>query len=940
MEIYSSFTVVFSSSSPVREFIIYLWSLKHEKIIFISDRENSFPSSREFPERRMRKICEFANRVFGSEKFLLFLSPDDLFRPFPSRTDWEKKGFSVRKGTILGVRKFLESLSNAGYERTYLVREKGEFSQRGFIIDVFPVDSEFPLRIEMDGEEVVSLHTFNPFDQTKIDELTGAEIPPAVLPETGIFLEEVPPDSSIVIDGAFHLKEDLLHQLRERGFSVLLLAEKGVRFNKISQLFERIIEPQPEEFDPLSFFRSRQNPLHSISLWIKDKLYSGMKVFISFTTRNGEERLQKFLREFRFEPFVKSPGDSSNFPSIFPVKHRFTGGFVDPVLKVALFPFESKIPVEKVLPYHGEYPEELEPGDLVVHRDYGICKYMGIVKKEINGKEQELLALEFRGRRHLFIPLNAAPLLKKYRSGSEFYGRVSLDTIDGRTWKRKREKLLRMVDEISEVLAERVARRRLLRRQPYEVDEEWLRKLSATFEYEETPHQLRTIQEIIEDLQKEFPMERVVCGDVGYGKTEIAVRAACICAMNGRQVAVLAPTTVLAEQHYGVFRERLSGFPLNIALLTRFTPPGLRKEIAEDLSSGKIDIVIGTHSILQRSISFKNLALLIIDEEHRFGVIHKEITRHFPETVDILYISATPIPRTLQMALAGLKDISRIETPPPMRLPVKTYIMEWDEGVLKMAVEEELRRGGQVFFVHTSIEELPTMAVLLKNLVPGIRLELLHGRMNGKTVERVMRKYIKREVDLLVATIIVGVGIDIPGANTMIINNAHLFGLADLYHLRGRVGRREIQGYVYLFIPSEPLPPDAIKRLRAFASAIEGGKGYYLAMKDLEIRGAGNLLGKQQWGHIYEMGFDAYLEILAETIRTKMKIPEERGFEPPEDIEIPGDYIHEPGVRLRYLARLYGARSQEEFQSVLKEMENTFGPLPENLKKFSSSHFF
>jgi len=868
----SGFVLVFSSSSILREFLIYQWQRRHKKTIILSEKGSLFPSENEIEGVRKRKFADLARVLYESDEFIMTVTPDSFFSPFPSRNEWEKRKIRLQKGE-LNLERFLVFLSETGYERVSIVRERGEFARRGFIIDIFPSGTDLPVRIETDGNEISSLKRFNPVNQVVMDEIDAIEIFPAEIEGDSKFADEIPQGSSIIVQSAFILNDRIIDWIISKRYPTLLLSEKGVINEKILKSADEILEPEPFEFDPLSFLRSKANPLYALSLWTKDKIYRGMDVFFSYTTESGFKRLNDFLKNFGFEPFVK--GVAQNFPKIYLVRSRFSSGFFDEKLKIALFPFESKIPVSEREIREDEGLEIFEEGDIVVHRDYGLGIYRGVVKREVNGKEEELLEIEYRNGKKLFLPKSSSYLLKKYRSGGDSFRKISLDTIDGRTWRRKKERVIKSINELSEVLLEKFKKRLSIRREPYKIDEEWLRVLSETFEYEETPHQIRTMEEIVEDLKREYPMERVVCGDAGYGKTEIAIRTACIIAMNGRQVAVLAPTTVLAEQHYNSFVKRLKGFPLNIALLTRWTQDAQKKEIKDGLISGKIDIVIGTHSLLQSGISFKNMGLLIVDEEHKFGVIHKDIRKNFPDGIDILFLSATPIPRTLQLTLTGLRDLSRIETPPYGRLPVRTFIMEFDEEILKRIIEEEIKRKGQVFFVHTSIDELPEIANKIKTLIPSLRVEIIHGRMDGKRIERVMKKFLEREIDLLVATIILGVGIDVPTANTIIVNNAHLFGLADLYHLRGRAGRSDLQGYAYFFVPKSPLPADAIKRLKAFSEAVEKGRGYYLAMKDLEIRGSGNILGREQWGHIYEIGFDTYMEILKDVLKDlKSKISE------------------------------------------------------------------
>jgi transcription-repair coupling factor (superfamily II helicase) len=574
---------------------------------------------------------------------------------------------------------------------------------------------------------------------------------------------------------------------------------------------------------------------------------------------------------------------------------------------------------------------EIKPEDYVVHLDHGVGLYRGLRHLRVADTEGDYLHLEYAGGDRLYLPVDRISLVQKY-VGAEGAA-PALDKLGGASWERvkaqTRESILAMAKEL---LATHAARE-IDSRPPYGQPDAYFREFEATFPFEETPDQKRAIDDVLADLLRGKPMDRLVCGDVGYGKTEVALRAAFLAVMDGRQVAVLVPTTVLAQQHFTTFRTRCEGYPVRVAQLSRFQTAAEQKAVLRDLAAGTVDIVVGTHRLLQADVAFKHLGLLVIDEEHRFGVKHKERIKDLRALVDVMAMTATPIPRTLQLSLTGLRDLSVIETPPVDRLAVRTYVTRYDDDVIRDAVRRELARAGQVFFVHNQVENIELMARHVRTLVPDATVAVAHGQMPERELERVMGRFMAREVSVLVCSTIIESGIDIPNANTIIINRADHFGLAQLYQLRGRVGRSHERAYAYLMIPGEHLiTKDAQKRLRVLQELDDLGGGFKLAAHDLEIRGAGNLLGKQQSGHIAAVGFELYTAMMEEAVM------ELRGQRRRVDVEpeiqlgfpayIPDTYIPDEHQRLIIYRRLATVAGPAELDELAVELRERYGPIP------------
>ena len=583
---------------------------------------------------------------------------------------------------------------------------------------------------------------------------------------------------------------------------------------------------------------------------------------------------------------------------------------------------------------------DLKEGDYVVHVDHGIGLYQGLRQLGVEGAARDFMLLTYQDDAKLYVPLERLDLVEKFRASGEG-AKPALDRLGGVTWARTKSRVKRALRDMAEELLRLYAERKMRGGVAYSADTPWQKEFEEAFEFEETPDQLTALEDIKHDLESPQPMDRLLCGDVGYGKTELAMRAAFKVAQDGKQVAVLAPTTVLAFQHFTTFSQRMSAFPLRVEMVSRFRSAREQKKVLAETEAGKVDILIGTHRLLSKDAGFHDLGLLIVDEEQRFGVAAKEKLKKFKANVDVLTMSATPIPRTLNMSLGGLRDLSVIETPPRGRLAIQTVVAPFSDGLIQAAILQEMGREGQVYFVHNRVESIWSMASLVQQLVPTARIGIAHGQMDNKELERVMLKFIQGEYDLLVSTVLIENGLDIPRANTLIVNHAERFGLADLYQLRGRVGRSSRRAYAYFLIPADDaLTPIAKRRLAALKEFSDLGAGFRLAALDLELRGAGNLLGAEQSGHLNSVGIDLYLRMLEETTE------ELRGAAPqPEvrttlnlglDIKIPDDYISDERQRLRMYKRISSLSTVEACADLEAELVDRYGPVPASVRNLFS----
>ena len=575
---------------------------------------------------------------------------------------------------------------------------------------------------------------------------------------------------------------------------------------------------------------------------------------------------------------------------------------------------------------------DLKQGDLVVHDEHGIGQYEGLIKLSLEGTVNDFLLVGYRDEDRLYLPVDRMGLIQKYMGVEGMM--PALDKMGGRAWERAKERVRRSAEKIAGELLKIYAQRKVNDGHGYGAADSHFADFEANFPYEETPDQLKAIEDVLEDMHSTTPMDRLVCGDVGYGKTEVALRASFLAVSEAKQVAMLVPTTVLAEQHYATFVQRFDAYPVKVACLSRFRSRPEQRRIVEEIKKGTVDIVIGTHRLLQKDVTFADLGLFILDEEQRFGVRHKEKLKRLRTTVDVLALTATPIPRTLHLSMMGIRDISVISTPPEQRHAIITYVCEFDDTVVSEAIRSELTRGGQIFFVHNNVKAIDRMAAYLQERVPEVRLAVAHGQMAEEDLESVMMRFMNREIDMLVCTTIIESGIDVATANTILVNRADRFGLAQIYQLRGRVGRSDEQAYAYLFIPEETrLGKDAQKRLKVLMEHSDLGSGFQIAMNDLKIRGGGAILGASQSGHIAAVGYDMFLKLMEEAVAQMKGEPITEGLEPeinlPMSAYVAEDYVVDIDQRLSIYRRLAKMTDLKEIAAMKAELADRFGPLPE-----------
>lgn len=963
-----------------------------------------------------------------------------LQRTLPKR-NFVKATRVLRIGQIIDLLKLEESWQGVGYEKVTVVERPGQYSQRGGILDIFPAGgSEYPMRIELFGDEIDTLRWFNPATQRTTQELGTPQrvlIPPAreaipsdaqelgqalaydappkdddlpawqddidllaaghpfadaefylpmVYQRPDSLLHYVPDNARILVDDWVALTEAVheLHaqanQLREEQISLPdgypsplfdwdeitpLLASKKVIVLGDHQKPEERQDNAPltelaESFNPgpryggqmrpfmfqLQYARRSGEPTVVISrqaarladLWREEN-------------RVDEEEWAADATQFSVqETLVEKPGDLP-YPITF-INGSIGEGFtlerasdnkimLNLLTDAEIFGWNRPAPRafrRKRALAPETYFADISAGDYIVHSEYGIGQFMGLVVRSIGGSDREYLKVEYSNDDVLYVPVHHADRMSKWVGSAEFA--PSMDRLGGKRWSEAKKRAQKDINELADELLELYAARETVSGHAFSGDNAWQLELEASFAYQETEDQLEAIQEVKSDMERDQPMDRLICGDVGYGKTEVALRAAFKAVMDGKQVAILVPTTVLAQQHFNTFKERLEPFPVKVAMLSRFRTQAQQRTSIEEIKNGQVDIVIGTHRLLSDDVNFKDLGLIIIDEEQRFGVKHKEKLKQLRTEVDVLTMTATPIPRTMHMALSGLRDISVINTAPAERLPVQTYVGEFEDQLVRRAILRELDRGGQIYYVHNRVQTIETVRRHLEDLVPEAVVAVGHGQMSERELERIMEGFAAGHIDILLSTTIIESGLDIPNANTLIVDRADQFGLAQLYQLRGRVGRGAYRAYAYFFHARwRTLTDEAKARLEAIAEATELGAGYTIAMRDLEIRGSGELLGPDQSGHIAAIGFDLYTRMLANAVRTRkqakdgelveIEMPESTLIDLPLATYVPTDYVPDAALRLRLYRRMAGLLTLEEIDAMAAELTDRFGPIPD-----------
>jgi transcription-repair coupling factor (superfamily II helicase) len=912
---------------------------------------------------------------------------------------------TLAKDAEVSHQELITHLAATGYARTEMVDLPGQFAVRGGIVDVFSPEAPRPIRLELLGDTIEGVREFDPRTQRSVAPVVKTTILPLAewsVPAPGskeasewepigwiggsrdagttalLELAESSLKPLVFLDEPGNLREAARKHLQlatenyerhgqanspEVSHYLWTEAELECAVGKASRVeleqlnlatdggprFELLSRPTPRfHGDVVACLGD-----------IKSQISAGGTAYLTAASLGELERFADICREYEL-PYVLGETEeaatgftaenASETAALVLLRAPFSAGIAFPDAKLALYGnadlFDVTPAVERPgrkIRTSGFFSDfaELKPGDFVVHVDHGIGQFEGLRLIESDGRRGEFMLLRYTEDARLYVPLERMDLVQSYRVVEGVP--PQLDRLGGSAWASRKTRVRKSLEDMADQLLALYAERKTTQGFALSPDGNWQREFEDAFEFEETPDQITAITDIKRDLEKASPMDRLLCGDVGYGKTEVAMRAAFKAVADNKQVAVLTPTTVLAFQHFETFKKRFAAFPARIEMLSRFRTSSEQKDILAELEAGKVDIVVGTHRLLSKDVKFQDLGLLVVDEEQRFGVAHKERLKEMRKNVHSLALSATPIPRTLHMSLVGLRDMSLIETAPRDRLSIQTVVTAFDEDVVKRSIENELARDGQVYFIHNRVESIYSLASLVSKLVPRARVVVAHGQMGERELEKVMLKFIRDEADVLVATTIVENGLDIPRANTILINRADRLGLAELYQLRGRVGRSPVRAYAYLLVPPERILSEiARKRLAAMKEFSELGAGFRIAALDLELRGAGNMLGRQQHGHIEAIGFDLYVQMLERAvakIKGQESSPELRTtINLGMDLRIPQEYIPSENLRLRTYKRISSVVSEEEKQDVRKELEDRFGPLPksvENLLEFA-----
>jgi transcription-repair coupling factor (superfamily II helicase) len=961
-----------------------------------ADPYDDIPPHPEVERERVRAL----GRLARGDLDVLLSPASALVHWLPSPAEIASSSRTIRAGGALAPERFLLESLQAGYRRVDTVAGPGEISRRGGIVDVYPPEADEPVRIELFGDTVESLRSFDPDNQRSTGALDHAVIGPAVEnPATDLAVARL----TAYLDGGLRTAQErdgpipefraTLETLRSAGhlpgfeaLSALTSARPSTVFDHASGL--TLVVDEPERVDeelaragyelrasyessgnrvlppPAALFVPEAAAIESVreAVLVLRELDAGERddraVRVAWPSRRARSfagRLPAFASALKDAAsrgehtvcVLRAPGSAARLEEILATydQHaiiRIAGlreGFEFPEQAVTVYSEREIFGDEKQAPdrksknrnaFLSDF-RDLKIGDLVVHVDHGVARYVGLGRPKGGSVNRDFMTLEFQGGDRLFVPTDRLDLVQKYSGVAGHEPR--LDKLGGVSWDKVKSRVRKSVESMAKELLELYARRRAATGHAFAADAAWQAELEAAFPFELTEDQDRAVREVKSDLEQGKPMDRLLVGDVGFGKTEVAVRAAFKVVMDGKQVALLAPTTVLAAQHFETLRARFAPFPVKIEMISRFRSQDQTRAALEALAAGQLDLVVGTHRLLSKDVAFKDLGLLVVDEEQRFGVAAKERLKRLSIGIDVLSMTATPIPRTLQMSLAGVRDLSIIETPPPGRSAIQTYLVPFRKNVVAQAIRQELRRQGQVFFVHNRVETIPALVRALRDMVPEARVVVAHGQMHERDLERVMLRFTHDEADVLVTTTLIENGLDIPRANTIIVNRADRLGLAQLYQLRGRVGRSAQHAYAYFLIPgSQTLSETARRRLKALQDFTELGSGFRLAAADLEIRGAGEFLGSRQHGHIASLGFDLYCTMLEEAVsHLKGETVQERravSLQLAIDIKLPESYMPDVGDRLALYKRLSVARDVSEVDRLQTDMEDRWGHPP------------
>ena len=972
-----------------------------------------------FHEISSRRV-EFLSEMMDKEG--IFIVPaESLVQKLIPRSSISGKKLSLDTGGVISRDLLLNYLLLSGYKRKDFVEEKGDFSIRGGIADIFSGLHDFPIRIEFFGDEISSIREFDPHSQRSVKKVLSTALFPVrevAYPENNsellevfdLFFEDYPDRNRLMqLRERFERREyfpgvenylPLFHKTLETTFdynsedSIVILEEKEKIFYEIETQYREaikkydsavekgqpVIEPQYiysscEEIkkklcgfkridississgdDSLKFTVKRTSYMHvqedlksdrfsSVAEEIKKKRDEGYRIYITARSGNSAERMIAIFMDYHLSMGMEGRGEivlsytenREPFPPLIIIGNLTEGFFVEE-LGIA-FITEEDIFGKKHSPYRRKILtplklsssfQSLKEGDYIVHVNYGIGRFLGIAQMSSAGRTKDFLMIEYQDNEKLYVPSENLNLVQKYIGvkGSK----PVIEKLGSQNWARVKQKAKKAIETMAKGLLELYADRQFSLGISFSQDDNWMREFENRFEYDETPHQLRAIKDVKKDMESVKPMDRLICGDVGFGKTEVAMRAAFKAVLDGKQVSVLVPTTILAHQHYQTFSERFSHFPVKVEMLSRFCNLSKQKEIMNGIREKKVDIVIGTHKLLMGNVEFNDLGLLIVDEEHRFGVRHKEKIKDIARNIDVLTLTATPIPRTLQLSLTGIRDISIIDTPPEERLPIKTVVIKFNREMIVRAIKNELERGGQVYFVHNNVKSLPAMEMFLKNNIPEVRIGVAHGQMKPSELEKIMVDFVERQFDLLLCTTIIESGLDIPAVNTIVINRADRLGLAQLYQLRGRVGRSNIEAFAYLLVPADKdITDEARKRLMVIEELTDFGSGFKIAAHDLEIRGAGNILGEAQSGNIASIGYDLYCQLVEETV-AKLRGRKEKLTDCKIEVKvnafIPEEFIRDSMERVSIYKKISEISDFHELDEFKKEIVDRYGEIP------------
>lgn len=928
-----------------------------EKVHLFPQRE-SLPFESSEPHLEVGGLrVEAIEALFAGRCKVLVTTLRALHERAPVPTTLADLRVTLQAGSSVGFQGLIAELEDRGFDRVSMVEEVGQFAVRGGILDIFSFGSPEPVRVEFWGDEIESIRAFDILDQRSIRSLEECHILPVDFlkdPDDATvnrsLLELLPRDALLVRMGAQDWPSSLArgwdhaervweeftlhgHEVAEVG-EVFLPPDRAL---DLLRQFPRLdLSPDPsgdfvlETAEPPSINRN----MSALRAFLVEGAARGQQTLILCDNDGQVQRLEEIL------------GDLEGLPGTRLGIGAFGGGFIlncaSPPLRVLTDHEVFRRPrrLRRSRRFRGaaalESLSQLTPGDYVVHMDHGIGVFKGLQRIDVEGREIEALAIEYAGGEILRVPVYRVDSVERWIGESDEGRPPKVHRIGGRRWKTLKRKTEETVAAMTSQLLEIYARREAALGVAFSPDTRWQKEMESSFLYDDTPDQRKAAEDVKRDMERARPMDRLVCGDVGYGKTEVAVRAAFKAVQDGKQVALLAPTTILVEQHSRTFGERLADYPVRVGALSRFRTAKEQKDLLLELARGGLDVVVGTHRLLSSDVVFKDLGLLIVDEEQRFGVRHKERIKQLRAAVDVLTLSATPIPRTLYLSLSGIRDLSLIQTPPRDRVPIITHVLPWSDQILAEAVHRELDRGGQVFLVHNRVETIDTAARRILRLAPDSRVEVAHGQMPPRRLDEAMRGFVNGSTDILVCSSIIENGLDVANANTLIVDRADRFGLAQLYQIRGRVGRSNRRAYCYLLVPDH-VTEEAERRLRVLEHYTELGSGYAVALRDLELRGAGNILGADQSGFVHQVGIDTYLRLVEKAVERVRKGPEEARY-PEPDISLsasaflPDSYISDSGQKLHLYRRLSKLKSPGEVEEVERELQDRFGPVPPEAK--------